>query len=213
MRGVYSCFGNEWEKKYYNVIIHCVRCISSPKSLLFKGFSFLSPFLALFWVKNGWGASIWKLSESLKARLLQPSSLFLHPACVYWFCPGVRRDALWFPPWKLWFIQGGTAFAWYRNGSWWWYMIDSLESRTWQNPSDNSRLRFWNNATRSWELSPWRQMLRKGDYVLREKKGQVKKKKKKPVLPLSLWFLRENRTVRTLGEDWRLWMMTANTFD
>lgn len=66
-------FGNEW-KKYYNVTIHCVRCTSSPWSLCVQRlfFIFFFHFFFSFWFdfesKNGCGAFIWKLSESLKAR-------------------------------------------------------------------------------------------------------------------------------------------------
>lgn len=74
------------------------------------------------------------------------------------------------PPWKLWFIRGGTVLTQYRRGSCWWEMIDNWESQALQNPPDYSRLQAWNNAIQSWEPLPWKHMLRKGHSVLQEKK-------------------------------------------
>lgn len=204
-------FGSEREKILQ---CHCTLCqeyLFPMEPLCSKGvFHFFSFFWHDFESKNGWGAFIRKLSESLKARQLRQSSLFLRPACVYWFCPGVRRER--FPPensdsFKVAPSSQNTGKA-PADGTW----LTAWSHGTLQNPSDNPRLRSWNNAIQSWELSPWKHMLRKGNKVLQKKKWEVKKKQP-PFLPLSLWFLRKNRTVRTLGEDWRLWMMMANTFD
>lgn len=158
-------FGSEREKILQ---CHCTLCqeyLFPMEPLCSKG---VFPFFRHdFESKNGWGAFIWKLSESLKARQLQPSSLFLRPACVYWFCPGIRRER--FPPensdsFKVAPSSQNTGKA-PADGTW------LTAWRTLQNPSDNSRLRSWNNAIQSWELSPWKHMLRKGNKVLQKKMG------------------------------------------
>lgn len=81
---MYSCLEVSGEK---TLQCHCTLCqeyLFPVEPSCSKVFSFFSFF---FWhdskSKNGWRAFIWKLSEGLKARRLQPSSLFLRPACVY----------------------------------------------------------------------------------------------------------------------------------
>lgn len=107
--------------------------------------------------KNGCGAFIWKLCESLKARHLHQQVCVLL-VFLYWFCPGLQRHTkkkktLWLPPLLLEnsdSFEAGPSLA---------VMVSD-----WRPGSRyrNSRLGTWNGAIRSWEPSPWKHMLRKG---------------------------------------------------
>lgn len=124
----------KWVEKNTTMSLYIVSGVSLPPWSLFVFKGCFSVFTSLFFFFFGlifeskkwlWSFLFGKLGESLKARQLQKLVCFCVSACVYWFCPGVRRDALLFPLENSWFTQGRTIFTKKRKkkhekGSRWW---------------------------------------------------------------------------------------------
>ncbi len=123
-------------------------------------------FFIFFWLdfesKNGCGAFIWKLSESLKARRLHQQVcfcvllVFIDSVLAYgeMHCASPLKTLIHSRQDHLHKIQERLLLM---VNDW------QLGVTTLQKPPDNSRIRTWNNAIQSWEPSPWKHMLRKGN--------------------------------------------------
>lgn len=171
-------------KKYYNVTIHCVRCTSLPWSLCVRRLIFF------FWVDFDSNMAV-ELSFGSSTRVLKldgctNKSVSASYLCLLILSWHMARCTV-VPPWKLWFIQGGTILTKYRKASCWRKMIDSFESGTLQNPPESSRLRTWNDAIQSWEPSPWKRHGKKGEFGSSEKKKDNFKKMPYFLFHLDSW--------------------------